>query len=152
MSKNEGKFIVGIGAIIEQEETSKILLLHRNSDVEFAKDQWDDVGGRMYHFESPEETLLREIEEETGIKHISIVKPIDVSHYFRGERIAANEMVVITFWCRTPKKEVKLSREHDNYKWVLPNEALTLVKDQQLKRNIKKLIKEKKSLIEINSI
>jgi 8-oxo-dGTP pyrophosphatase MutT (NUDIX family) len=97
----------------------------------------------MHQFEKPEETLLREVEEETGIKHISIVKPIDVSHYFRGERIAANEMIVITFWCRTPKRKVKLSREHDNYKWILPNEALTLVKDQQLKRNITKLIEEK---------
>ena len=57
MPVKEGKFSVGIGAIIEHTESGKILLLHRAPNVDFESNKWDDVGGRMHQFENPEETL-----------------------------------------------------------------------------------------------
>ncbi len=68
MVKKEGRFFIGIGAIIEHIPTGKILLLRRSSNVEFAADIWDDVGGRMRDFETPEETLRREVFEEMDYK------------------------------------------------------------------------------------
>ncbi len=143
MSVKVGKFSVGIGAIIEHTGSGKILLLHRASTVDFESNKWDDVGGRMHQFENPEETLRREIEEETGIGQIRVVKPIDVSHYFRGSKKATNEMIVITYWCMTASNDIRLSDEHDEYRWVLPEEALQLTEDLQLKRNIKRFIEER---------
>ncbi len=143
MSLKEGKFSIGIGAIIEHTGSGKILLLHRAPAVDFESNKWDDVGGRMHQFENPEETLRREIEEETGISEIRVIKPIDVSHYFRGTKNAENEMIVITYWCMTASNEIKLSEEHNEYRWVLPEEALQLTEDLQLKRNIKRFIEER---------
>ncbi|MFX1284128.1 MAG: NUDIX domain-containing protein [Promethearchaeota archaeon] len=145
MSVNEGKFIIGIGAIIEHFKSGKILLLHRAPSIDFASNQWDDVGGRMRQFETPEETLKREVKEETGITHLVVVKPIDVSHYFRGNKLADNEMIVITYWCKTPSDEITLSKEHDDYRWVFPEEALSLIDDPPLKNNILRYIEERKS-------
>ncbi|MFX0014427.1 MAG: NUDIX domain-containing protein [Promethearchaeota archaeon] len=143
MSTQKGKFTIGIGAIIEHSQTGKILLLHRISSMDFAANQWDDVGGRMRQFETPEETLRREVNEETGIRSFEVVKPIDVSHYFRGGETADNEMIVITFWCKTSSNKIILSPEHDDYRWVLPEEALFLIDDPPLKRNIQRFIDEK---------
>ncbi|MFX0125110.1 MAG: NUDIX domain-containing protein [Candidatus Hodarchaeota archaeon] len=142
MSIQGGKFTIGIGAIIEHSRSRKILLLHRSPSIDFASDQWDDVGGRMRQFETPEETLHREVKEETGLNNVKIVKPIDVSHYFRGDKIADNEMIVITYWCKTTSSEIILSTEHDSYQWVSPEEALSLVEDPPLKRNIQRYIEE----------
>ena len=143
MVSSEGKFQIGIGAIIEHIPTGKILLLRRNADAEFAADIWDDVGGRMRNFETPDDTLRREIYEETGIKDIEIQKPINVSHYYRGEKKAENQMIVVNFWCKTMTKKVRLSNEHSEFKWVLPEEALALIKDPSLLVSLKQYIKEK---------
>jgi 8-oxo-dGTP diphosphatase len=148
MSKQEERFQIGIGAIIEHIETEKILILHRSPNIDFYSNQWDDVGGRMKQFENPEKTLQREIREETGINHIEVVKPLEVSHYFRGERKAENEMIVINYWCRTSESEVFLSEEHDDFRWVYPKEALRLTEDPQIKSVIKRFIQEKSLLIE----
>ncbi|MHA2073932.1 MAG: NUDIX domain-containing protein [Candidatus Hodarchaeales archaeon] len=147
MGTKEGRFYIGVGAIIEHIPTSKILLLRRSSDVEFAADIWDDVGGRMRDFETPEEALRREIFEETGLQKIIIIKPVDVSHYYRGEKKAENQMIVITYWCKTTKFDINLSFEHVEHKWVFPEEALTLVTDTNLINNIRRFIEEKERRI-----
>lgn len=44
------------------------LLLHRTKkEHDFNKDKWIGVGGKFEDKESPEECLLREVEEETGL-------------------------------------------------------------------------------------
>lgn len=144
LTSQEGLFYIGIGAIIEHNLNGKILLLRRCSEAEFAPNIWDDVGGRMRDLELPEETLKREIFEETGIEKLEILKPIDVSHYYRGEKKPENQMVVITYWCKTPSMDIKLSPEHDKYKWVSPEDAFSLLTDTNLKRNVKRFIEEKK--------
>jgi 8-oxo-dGTP diphosphatase len=143
MSKQEGRFQIGIGAIIEHIKSEKILILHRSPNIEFCSNKWDDVGGRMRQYENPEMTLQREVTEETGIIDFEVVKPIAVSHYFRGEKKAENEMIVINYWCRTSESEISLSEEHDDFRWVSPNEALELTEDPQIKRVIKRFIQEK---------
>ena len=139
-----GRFQIGIGAIIEHVPTGKILLLRRSSDIEFAPRIWDDVGGRMRDLETPEDTLRREINEETGIDDIEIIKPIDVSHYFRGEKKAANQMVVIHFWCTTKTMDVTLSNEHTEFAWINPEKADRLIEDPSLRLCLERFLKEKK--------
>jgi 8-oxo-dGTP diphosphatase len=141
--KDEGRFIIGIGAIIEHKETGKILLLRRSPKSDYFPNIWDDVGGRMRQFERPEETLQREIVEETGITEIIIIKPLNVSHYFRGKKLADKEMIVITYWCKTADEKVRLSHEHDSFKWLSPDTALSFVEDPTLKKNITRFIEEK---------
>ena len=50
------------------EQDGKYLMLHRTKkEVDFNKDKWIGVGGKFEENETPEECLLREVKEETGL-------------------------------------------------------------------------------------
>lgn len=56
------------------EQDGKYLMLHRNKkEKDINKDKWIGVGGHFEEGESPEECLLREVEEETGYRLASYV-------------------------------------------------------------------------------
>lgn len=50
------------------EKDNKYLMLHRTSkDNDINKDKWIGVGGKFESGEAPEECMLREVKEETGL-------------------------------------------------------------------------------------
>lgn len=54
------------------EQDNKYLMLHRiKKEVDVNKDKWIGVGGHFEQDESPEECLLREVKEETGLTLLS---------------------------------------------------------------------------------
>lgn len=54
------------------EKDGKYLMLHRNAKkADENKDKWIGVGGKFLPGESPEDCLLREVEEETGLRLLS---------------------------------------------------------------------------------
>lgn len=54
------------------EKDGKYLMLHRvKKDNDINKDKWIGIGGHFEKDESPEECLLREVKEETGLDLIS---------------------------------------------------------------------------------
>ena len=51
------------------EKNDSYLMLHRvKKEVDANKDKWIGVGGKFMEGETPEECLLREVWEETGLK------------------------------------------------------------------------------------
>ena len=63
------------------EKDGSYLMLHRvKKDKDVNKDKWIGVGGHFEKNESPEECLLREVKEETGVA-ASIIKYIGKSQY-----------------------------------------------------------------------
>ena len=143
--KNEGRFMVAVGAIIEHTSSGKILLLKRSLKVDFHGGIWEEVNGRMKQFEEPESALKREVKEETGLK-IEIIKPINIFHIFRGQESKDNELVGIIYWCKSSSKKVKLSDEHIDHKWLAPKEALELVHHKGIRKDIESFMKEKSKL------
>lgn len=138
----KSSFMVAVAAIIEN-NNGEILLIKRNSQMDYPN-CWEDVGGRLKQSETPEEGLRREILEETSIEDIEIVKPLTVSHAFRkDEKKTENEVMIITFWCKTNSLKISLSLEHSDYKWVTISEAYELAGHPALKKNIIKLVEEK---------
>ena len=103
--------MVAVGAMIEHIASGKILLLKRAETQEFLPGIWEDMGGRIKQFEEPEDALKREVKEETGLE-IEILKPLAVFHDYYGERTAENEMLLITYWCKTEFDQITLSDEH----------------------------------------
>lgn len=70
-------------------ENKKVLFIYRN-------DKWDLPKGRIEKNESLEKAAMREIEEETGVSNLSIVKPLETTYHIfkRNGKHALKE----TFW------------------------------------------------------
>jgi 8-oxo-dGTP diphosphatase len=135
-----GKFQVAVGAIIEHTTTHKILLLKRSKKKDFSGGIWEYITGRMNQFEEPLDALAREVMEESGLT-IKVVKPISTYHLFRGEKVAQNELVGIMFWCRSTSSQVRLSKEHTEFKWVTPTVALKMITKPSMQEDIKAYIR-----------
>jgi len=136
-----GRFMVAAGAIIELNDSGKILILQQSSKLDWQPSEWEIPYGRLDQFEDAETGLRREMKEELGIRSIEIVKVIRVWHIFRGSKKADNELIGITYHCRTKTEKMHLSDEHEEYQWVAPEEALTLVKVKGIRRDIEQFIR-----------
>jgi len=93
--------------------TNKEFLILRFSKDVNAGEKWIFPGGRLDNEEKPKLGLLREIKEETNLG-VEIIQPCDVSMWGIGE----DHRYAIFFLCKPKNKnEVKLSHEHQEYKW-----------------------------------
>jgi|SRR3989344_691453 len=140
-----GRFMVAGGAVIELLNSGKILIQKRSSTQDWQSNEWEIPYGRVAQFEDVFTGFRREIKEETGLSDVEILKPIRIWHTFRGsEKTAASEMIGITFHCQTNQKKVVCSREHCDYRWVTPKEALRIIKIEGIRMDIEALLKQKK--------
>lgn len=105
--------IVGVCSIIEKEK--KVLLLQRSRDDNYYPSMWDFPGGKLNENEDVIDGLKREVKEETGLE-IEVQFPIDVS----SKIFTKIHLVLITFISGFKLGKVKLSEEHQNYKWIVP--------------------------------
>ncbi len=107
---------------------------------------WAFPKGHIDEGETKEQTAIREIFEETGLK-VRIL-PGFLEHYeyefdFQGQHI---EKEAIFFLTEASGNEIHLSeKEHQNYRWLSFDEAVTLITHPQDK---KILLKAHKFLIE----
>lgn len=123
-----GRFMFGVGALIESTSTGRILLLKRRAKHSgFNPDEWEFVYGRVQQFENVLDAVRREVEEEIGVVDLEIVRQLRLWHFFRGEPSAATEILGMTFWCRVPSEVVLLSSEHTAHQWVQPADAAPLI-------------------------
>ncbi|MHA1976509.1 MAG: NUDIX domain-containing protein [Candidatus Hodarchaeales archaeon] len=89
---------------------------------------WAFPKGRQNEGETYKQTAIREISEETGNSNFEIIKRlISDSIYFpkRGTRTIVKK--VVFFLVKFQTREVKLSSEHINWKWVSFEKALSLL-------------------------
>ncbi|HIH61150.1 MAG TPA: NUDIX domain-containing protein [Methanobacteriales archaeon] len=94
-------------------EDNRILLLKRSANSRTNPGLWELPGGKMLDGETLDRTLEREIYEETGLK----VCPIRVLGAFQQEfpfKVSVN----IIFQVRVRGGVLRLSDEHEAYKWV----------------------------------
>ncbi len=83
--------------------------------------KYDVVGGRVEPGQKFDESLLREIKEETGFV-AKIGKPFYVGEWrpiVRGEQW---QIVGTFFECSVKTHKVKLSEDHDSYEWINPKD------------------------------
>jgi len=136
-----GRFMVAVGAVIELKDTGKILVNQRASVLDWKPKEWEIVYGRIDQFETLEEGLKREVREEVGIKDLQILSLIRAWHTYRGsQKSAQNELIGITYHCRTQTEKVQLSKEHSSYRWVTPKEALSLITSVGIHRDLEEYL------------
>ena len=117
----KGVEVVG-SAIIENEKGE--ILLFRSPKW---SNKWTMPGGHIEPGEKIEDALLREAEEETGLK----LKPIKIIAF--GELIGSKDFhrpahfIYFDLLCKIGGGEIKLdNQELIEYRWVKPDEALKI--------------------------
>ena len=124
---NEDVFHLGIKALIRNDE-GKALLLRVNAKelVGVAEAYWDIPGGRIKRGDTVEDTLRREVAEETGLA-ITACSPLAmVRSNIRIPRGGAEDvgLILAVYECRVAAADViTLSSEHVAYEWVASGEA-----------------------------
>ena len=101
----------------------KILILKESSRYQDGSNtgKYDVPGGRVEPGQRFDESLLREIMEETGLK-VSIGRPFFVNEWrpvVKGEKW---QIIGTFFECLAGSDKVKLSEDHDNYLWIKPED------------------------------
>jgi len=141
------------GAIIFRKEggTRYYLLLHYPSKSRRGG-HWEFPKGHIEKGENEEETMKREIKEETGIEDLEIIPGFKkyIKYFFRqypeknpkpktqNPKTPWIFKLVVFFAAETKTKEIKLSPEHIGFAWLPIEEA---VKKTTFK-NSKRLLKE----------
>ncbi len=117
----EPKLFVATKAFIVH--NGKVLILRESTKYQSGANigKFDVVGGRVEPGQRFDESLAREIKEETGL-NVKIGKPFFVNEWrpvVKGEQW---QIVGTFFECVADSDNVKLSNDHDDHKWIDPKE------------------------------
>ncbi len=129
---------ISAGAVIFKIIDGKpiFLLLHYGSG------HWDFVKGHIEKGETEKETVVRETEEETGIKDLRFIDEFRerIKYFFhRGKEVVYKE--VVFYLAETKTEKVKLSFEHIGFIWLPYDEALNLLTFENAKSVLRKAYK-----------
>ena len=102
-----------------------IYLMLKRSTGKHYEHLWQGVAGKIEKGETATQTVIRELEEETGKKPKRLFAADHIASFYdaRNDRI----LMVPIFGIEVDGSEVQLSEEHSEYKWVSFEEALTLL-------------------------
>ena len=108
------------GAVIFRNEGEKILFLL----LHYEEGHWDFPKGHVEKGEKTEETVRREVREETGLTQINFLPGFKetIRYFFRSGRKKILKFVAYLL-AETSQKEVKLSFEHIDSAWLSFEEA-----------------------------
>ena len=101
----------------------KILILRESTEYKDGSNvgRYDVVGGRVEPGQRFDESLMREILEETGLS-VRLGRPFAVNEWrpiVRGEQW---QIIATFFECHADSDKVMLSEDHDQYLWIDPKE------------------------------
>lgn len=123
------------GAVIFRKENGVLyyLLLH------YTRKYWDLPKGHLEGGETSEQAAIREIKEETGISVAEFVPGFkETIKYFYMRNNKKTFKTVEFFLAKTETKEVKISYEHQGFKWLPYEKAL----EQLTYKNAQKVLKK----------
>jgi len=128
----EDLFHLGVKALIRNEKGDILLLKVNPRELKGFNGvvYWDIPGGRIQKGSTIEETLKREVEEETSIKDIKNIKPFDmVLSNIRIPRENGDVGLILSIHtCNIgASTDLRLSEEHTEAKWFTPLEASKLL-------------------------
>lgn len=110
----------------------KFLLLKRSDDREIHPGKWDFPSGHIDN-EEPRKAALRELKEETGFKGtvLNTGKPFTLDA--EGGRFKVHPFLIKV------EGKPKLSREHQEYEWIEPEDLKEFETVEGLEEDLKKV-------------
>jgi 8-oxo-dGTP pyrophosphatase MutT (NUDIX family) len=129
----EDIFHLGIKALIRDQQGEVLLMQVNPAKLNGEhKDYWDLPGGRIQKGDSVEDTLRREVLEETGINELTSIQPVTMVLSNLRIPTGNNESVGLilgVYACTVPDGiEIILSDEHIAYEWYAPTKAAGLLR------------------------
>ena len=76
-------------------------------------------GGRLEPGESYKDGLMREVKEETGL-NTKVGQPFFVGEWNPVIKGIKHHIIAVFSLCYATTEDVKLSKEHDDFKWIDP--------------------------------
>ncbi len=113
------KQIITVRAIIKQDQ--KILFLRRSKGNPAYIGLYELPGGKVDEGEDPQDTLRREVVEETG-RQVETLQLFDVRSEVETSDSKNQYIILIFLVTLTPPTAITLSDEHDKYAWVTKSE------------------------------
>jgi bis(5'-nucleosidyl)-tetraphosphatase len=118
------------------------LLLH------YQAGHWDFVKGNVEPNESEQETVIRELQEETGITDAKFIEDFKerIEYFYRRQGSTVRKEVIF-FLMETETEKVKISYEHVGYTWLDYKQAmekLTFKNAKDVLQKAQKLMKTRK--------
>ncbi len=126
---------------VKEEKSVAAIVYHHNEYLllKYGLGHWEFVKGHIEEGETEEETIIRELKEETGITNAHIVKRFkedyEYSFKFKGQII---HKFVRCYLIESNNKDVKLSYEHEDFKWLPIDKAIKQVTYKNAKILLKK--------------
>ena len=138
------------GAVIlkpNEEGTDSVLLIQRAHNDNWP-DVWEFPRGKCDKGDKNnlKGCMKREVKEEVGLD-VDIIEYIDKYDYLAEK--GTRKSTQYNFLCRMkdPKQKIKLSKEHQNYKWVMTVGETELLVPAEMKKTISKVLNQDEKIL-----
>ena len=112
-----------LGTLCYIENNNKTLMLHRiKKKNDFHKNKWNGLGGKIIPGETPEECIIREVKEESGL---NIIDPILKGIITFPKFDTIDNWMVFLYYCNNYTGELIISNE-GILKWIDNNKLFAL--------------------------
>ena len=117
------------------EYNDKILLLKVRSKSSHDAEKWEIPGGKVKKGEFFDQALKREFMEETGLEiNIDALYNVIQNNYTACKTNEEIKSIQLIMKVSSTTDEVKISEEHDDYKWFTKEELKELMDNEMLSK------------------
>ena len=131
---NNRKGILVATSILKSED--EILILKRSEKVGSFQGYWSGCSGYVEEDETPKETSLKEIKEETGISKEYLKLLVD-ENIHKIEKTTGT-WIVHSYLYETKTRKIRLDWENDEYEWITIDE----LKKYKIVPSLDKIVKD----------
>lgn len=130
----------------KEKSAGAVIFCMKNDKIKFLllkyTNYWGFAKGWMEEGESEEQTAIREIKEETNLENVKIIPGFQQQQkwmYRLNEEWRDKEAVFFLVEVNEEQaKKVKISDEHEDFKWLEKDEAVKIMRIKQNKEMLKK--------------
>lgn len=125
---------VGVAGIIRRGNT--ILVIRRSPSDTFLPGAWDLPGGGLERDERPEEGIVREVLEETGLR-TRVARFLGSRSYLLNSNPRKRDKFMRVYLLEpTGRCKVSLGDEHDAFRWISDSDLGSIFAPKDLMRDV----------------